>query len=248
MRSCRLLLVVAGVSAILGCATQQGAEMLDGATTVPQSTAEYNVANDPRIQDLTAEQIDWTASQAWMRYGVNQISMRLLYFGLTEYHYHPALLRAMGDLFVEDYPAAAAPVFYYLKHTDVVLTTDQQEKTDLMYASAMSLWGLSRKRDGTPVKLGDFFEPELFDYDVEGLRSFVQPLVDAAGSLEAVLDGLHTMLGLATGFVAGEWDGMIYDLFDAAKFTLRAGYYEWIELSTKDELGELLILEQGLPK
>jgi len=242
-----MILLVFVLSA-LGCATSpgEGSTGEDEVSTqadaiVPRSSS---VSGD-RIRDLDADELKQLAGAGWMFYGLNPLSAKLLYFGLERQPHDAGLLHTLGDLFVEDIPLFGATVYYYLTQTDEVQLGTTEETVNTMFASAMWIWGLSSRRDGsTATRMGDFEDPSLFEFDLNGLREMISPYTERSGSIEDAVAGVRRFAGLYGGALAHK-DGIelnnlsVSQLLDDSQFEVLPQYDQWLDEVARTQLDDL---------
>ncbi len=191
------------------------------------------------ISDLLTSEISELSQTAWLFYGLNPISLRLLYFGIKNDPGSVELMQNLADLWVEDYMPPALLIYAYMMSPDISMSEDQEDKFDMMFASAMSLWGLSTRKDGaTTSQLGDFSEGrKLFDYDMDTFNKIVDQEIRNSGSLKASFQMAVRFSGLAGGCVAHKTKGQEIgegDIYDAEMFIETSDYQDWLRLPASE--------------
>jgi hypothetical protein len=113
-----------------------------------------------------------------------------------------------------------------------------------MYSSAMWVWDLSAKRDGSEeVTSGEFGNHELFTYDQEGYRALFADLVAEAGSVERAVRGVQVVMGLYGGFLqhrnGPDYEFERSEIFGHQRFAIQPLYGSWLNRTVEAELGML---------
>jgi ankyrin repeat protein len=155
-----------------------------------------------RIRDLSVKELGELSSIAYAK-GVDQIASRLVYHGLSIEFSNYELLQTMADVLVERAMHLSACVFEFLRMKSPDLDEKQREKLGAKYASAMWIWGLSRRIDGSEhTKMGDFFgNRAVFCNDLKAYYEHISAVIADAGSLGAAVKGARNLLGMASGLI-----------------------------------------------
>ena len=197
-----------------------------------------------RIRDLDAGELVSYAQAGYMSYDFNPITARLLFHGLLQHPNDPELLLTAANVLVDDSPELSAVVFEYLFAGEIEMSREQREELQTSYSSAMWVWGLSSKRDGSGEIAGeDFSDPSLFEFNRQGYRALFRGLVEEAGSLEPAVRGVQTIIGLYAGFLAHR-NGPDYEfdrreVFRDQRFALQPVYGQWLQQPVEDQLSTL---------
>jgi hypothetical protein len=197
-----------------------------------------------RIRDLEAGELAKYAQAGYMSYDFNPISARLLFHGLLRQPNNPELLLTTANVLVDDSPELAAVVFEYLFAGELEMSREQREELQTSYTSAMWVWGLSSKRDGSGEIAGeDFTDPSLFEFNRQGYRALFRGLVAQAGGLEQAVRGVQTILGLYAGFLAHrkgpDYEFDRREVFRDQRFALQPVYGRWLQQPVEEQLSML---------
>jgi hypothetical protein len=191
-----------------------------------------------KILELNVHEINTYARTAWILYRLNPISAKLIYYGLSLEFDNPGLLLTLADLLVEEIPPLSACTYHYLYTSGIKLETEERKSIDLMYASAMWIWKLSKRKDGAEItKLGSFYDESQFEYDYEGFKKLISPPIQQAGSLKGAVIGARVFMGCTAGFLKPRDKNSAprnKDFFFPEKFLERPEYKAWIESSTEE--------------
>ncbi|NBC29935.1 MAG: hypothetical protein GVY29_08080 [Spirochaetes bacterium] len=219
-------------------------------TSAPQTTEPTVREGDgddrgPRLmKDLSSAELADYAQAGYIAFDFNPLTARLLFHGLLEDPNHIELLQTMADALVEDSPALSAVVFEYLYAAELGMSEEQRATLDTMYSSAMWVWDLSRKTDGSQeIESEDFQNPSLFTYDEEGYRELFADFVAEAGSIERAVRGVQVVIGLYGAFLQHR-NGPDYEfdrseIFGHQRFAIQPEYGAWLNRPVEEELGML---------
>lgn len=195
--------------------------------------AQSSEQNQKLIKDMSIEEIVKVSNHIWVRSGLNPVSMRLLYRALSVDFNNPKALQSLADLFVEDAMIPAAIVYSYMQTDAVELSIEDVEKFDTMFASAMWLWGLSKRKDGSQqTQLQDFYNKDLFIYDMDEYHRIVDSEVQKAGSLFNASIGVLNIIGLYSDSIIpvdNEALNKPDSLFSKDNFYITDDYRKWLE-------------------
>jgi hypothetical protein len=208
------------------------------------STPDENDEGPRYVKDLSSDELADYAQAGYIAFDFNPITARLLFHGLLENPNHIGLLQTTADALVEDSPALSAVVFEYLYAAELGMSEEQRATLDTMYSSAMWVWGLSRKTDGSQeIESEDFQNPSLFTYDEEGYRELFADFVAEAGSIERAVRGVQVILGLYGEFLqhrnGPEYDFERSEIFGHQRFAIQPLYGSWLNRTLEEELGML---------
>jgi hypothetical protein len=191
-----------------------------------------------KILDLNVREINEYARAAWILYRLNPISAKLIYYGLSLEFDNPRLLLTLADLLVEDIPPLSACTYHYLYTSGIEVSTEERKSIDSMYASAMWIWKLSKRKDGEEItKLGSFYDQSQFKYDYEGFKELISAPIQQAGSLKGAVVGARVFVGCTAGFLEPRdknYAPRNKDFFLPERFLERPEYQAWIESSAEE--------------
>ena len=247
--------VIPGILAVLAllfwsCASDPA--VTEQTDSVPERSGDVQGTEDSdaeadavrRIRDLDADELVSYAQSGYMTYDFNPITARLLFHGLLRHPDDPDLLLTTANVLVQDSPELSAVVFEYLFAGEIGMSREQREELQTSYSSAMWVWGLSSKRDGSGEIAGeDFSDPSLFEFNRQGYRALFRGLVEEADSLEQAVRGVQTTLGLYADFLQHR-NGPDYEfdrreVFRDQRFALQPVYGRWLQQPVEDELSML---------
>ena len=213
--------------------------VLAGCSTVePGDNVEASRQSSPdvrSVRNLSPTEIVDISQAYWIAGGLNVVSLRLLYHGLSADDANVEMLQTLADVFVEDVPPAAMVLYAYLQSENAELNPEQQLTNKRMLSSAMWIWGLSRRRDGSPnATLGEIYdqpENDLFIYDMERFDEIVNEEVRLSGNLVDAKNTAIRFAGVLGGAIAntGGSDFTSDDLYSGAGFVETEEYLSWLD-------------------
>lgn len=243
-------LMLTTLLALTGCATtseagapaseESGSMSTEGSREAPSTPDDADGVH--QIKDMSPGELAHYAQAGYMSYDFNPVTARLLFHGLLEHPNNLELLQTMANSLVEEAPALSAVTFEFLRQADLGMTNAERREVESMYASAMWLWGLSSKTDGTgEVTSEDFNSPSRFTYDRDGYRRLFQDVLAEAGGVERAVRGATALMGLYGGFLEHR-NGPDYqfdraELFGHQRFAIQPVYGQWLQLPVREEFG-----------
>ena len=159
-----------------------------------------------KMKDLTVREL---AEYATIGYSMGSqfITARLIYQGLSTDFDDYELLQALADWFVESKMVQIRPlsacVFEYLHRRKPELNQRQSESLDMKYASAMWIWGLSKRKDESEyTQMGDFLKNRgIFIFDMKTYNEWIASVTTDSGSLQAAVHGARNFLGMVSNLI-----------------------------------------------
>lgn len=196
-----------------------------------------------RVKDLTINELADYASTGYALYGLTPFTASIAYQGLKLDFQNVSLLQVMADLLVENEPPQlSACVYEYLYLNQNKMTSKQKRYLDASYASAMWIWGLSKRKDGSKdTQMSSFYDSSLFEFNTTGYKAMIASVVSVAGNLDAALKGVHRLLGYYGGLlepVDEKRKLTMKDFFQPDCLRIAAKYTQWLD-SPLDDFREL---------
>ena len=192
------------------------------------------------ISELTIFEIADYAALFYIAEGTSRTSASLVYHGLNMNFNHVKLLICMFDLFVEKIPPFAACTLEYIMKSGFPLD-DYRNELAAKRTSAMWIWGLCLKQDGSNVAtMGEIAKHTGFVYDEVKYQRLVNAMVEMAGTLEQAVRGSHLFLGCKAELMVYKDSGrefVLEDIYHPEYFVEGPQYAKWLS-SPVQELEE----------
>jgi hypothetical protein len=180
------------------------------------------------MKDFSQEELVALSMKSYMAYGSNITTARIIYQGLRQNKYDPGMILSMADFFSETRAEAAAVIYYYLYNKRQDFDSELLRRFMIMFSDAMYQYGLSKhKTKEGPLTLGDIYNYEDFDFDMDSLSQNADRFIPEFGSVENFVFIMQSMVGMICGFVQKVDSKTITDYLPE-NIRLTTDYEKWL--------------------